>query len=217
MEANWKFLQLKMLEYTMFKTGRLRWRTPSGSLPRGLSPEDLVVGAIQKTFEGARAGASGPGIRRWNPATCPDLLDFLKSVIDSDVGHLVTSEEHRMTQYSETGEQAELPDHGRNPEEHLIHREDEREAARLEGYLDSLQEEFKDDREVCLVLQSYLEQARRGASVKPATVVKETGLPIEVVRNAIKRMKRRVLSSGTPPERAAPPARTPARERNLTQ
>jgi hypothetical protein len=214
-QADWKYLQLKMLEYTMFKIGRLHWRTPRGALPKGMTAEDVVIGAIQKTFEGARPStsnaASAPGIRKWNPETCPELLDFLKSVIDSDVSHLVASEEHRLTRYSETGEPEDWTDHRMSPEEALLSREAEKESERAEGFIESLFDEFKDDPEVCLVLTSYRQQALRDVTIKPANVAAETGLEIETVRNAIKRLRRKILQSRI--DRSASPQRPEAPRR----
>jgi hypothetical protein len=202
-KADWKRLQLKLLEYACFKTGRLKWRTGRDTLPKGLSPEDLVIGAIQKTYEGAMGRESGPGIRRWNPETAPDLLDFLKSVVDSDVNHLVSSEEHRLTNYHAQATAEEASDaidrlvarNSADPEQALLERERAGTGAD-DGYADffnELQAAFAGDPPVQLVLSSYREQSLKSDTIKPAAVARDTGMHIEEVRNAIKRLRRRVL------------------------
>ena len=42
-QADWRVLQLKLLEYALFKIRRLNWRTGGEVLPKGLSAEDLVI------------------------------------------------------------------------------------------------------------------------------------------------------------------------------
>jgi hypothetical protein len=200
--ADWRRLQLKLLEYALFKVRRLSWRTGREVLPKGHSAEDLVIIAIQKTFEGAHRepGPGETGIRRWNPESCPDLLTFLKSVVDSDVYHLVTSDEHRMTDYGsevqDWGAPRELEsEHARTPEELFLKKSEDgaRAADDFDGFFQELLDEFREDREVTLVLLSYREQSMRERGIKPAQVAREMGLPIEDVRNAIKRMRRKIL------------------------
>jgi hypothetical protein len=201
-QADWKNIQLKLLEYACFKAGRLKWRTGKDTLPKGLSPEDLVVGAIQKTYEGAISHETGPGIRRWNPETSPDLLDFLKSVVDSDVNHLVSSEEHRLTNYhaQSTPEEAAdaidrlVSDNQADPEQYLLRSEHERNEDGFVDYFNDLHESFAHDPQVQKVLVSYREQSMKSETIKPAAVARETGMQIEEVRNAIKRLRRRVMT-----------------------
>lgn len=96
--ADWKRIQLELTLYAVYKVQRLNWKTSEG-LPRGLLPQDLALGAIQKTLEGLMTDETGKGIRRWNPEKEPELLEFLKSVVDSDVSSLVNLEEHALTNY----------------------------------------------------------------------------------------------------------------------
>jgi hypothetical protein len=209
-QADWKRIQLKLLEYAGFKIGRLKWRTGQGVLPKGLSMEDIVIGAVQKTFEGAQAamndGAareSAPGVRRWNPESAPDLLEFLKAVVDSDVSHLVSSEEHRLTNYhaQATAEEARdaierLPSQASdNPEQSLLRREREAQEEGFGEYFVELTSAFAHDPPVQKVLASYREQSLKSETIKPAAVARDTGMPIEEVRNAIKRLRRRVLTT----------------------
>lgn len=212
--ANWKFIQLKLMEYALFKIARLSWRTPDGSLPRGLTAEDIVVQAIQKTFEGATPEAdASTGARRWNPQKQPNLLDFLKAVVDSDVSHLVNSEEHRVVKHYEPQDferhagAARLPgsDSAAHAERQMIQNEEERARTEELDWVSSIESAFEDDPEVLLILSSYRRQAEEEDQVKPQQVAEDTGLPIETVRNGIKRMRRKLFAL----------RKTPSQERSV--
>jgi hypothetical protein len=200
--ANWKHIQLKLMEYALFKVARLSWRTPDGSLPRGLTAEDLVVQAIQKTFEGATAsdsekGPTAPGARHWNPQRQPNLLEFLKAVVDSDVSHLVNSEDHRVLKHFEPGDferHAGAVSATSSAERQLIRGEEDRAHAAELDWIASIECEFDDDPEVLLILSSYRRQSEEEDQVKPQQVAEDTGLPIETVRNGIKRMRRKLFA-----------------------
>ncbi len=192
------------MEYTLFKIARLSWRTPDGSLPKGLTADDLVVQAIQKTFEGAVAGSEGaPGARNWNPQRQPNLLEFLKAVVDSDVNHLVHSEEHRVVKHYEPQDferhaGAVRPPGTMNAEKQLIQDEEERARSEELDWIESIEGEFRDDSEVLQILASYRRQAEESDQVKPQQVAEDTGLPIEAVRNGIKRMRRKLFALRKP-------------------
>ena len=57
----------------------------SRGLAGGVSAGDLAQDAIRKFLDGER---------RWNPAAYPTLLDFLRSVVDSMIWNLTSSDEH---------------------------------------------------------------------------------------------------------------------------
>lgn len=195
--ANWKFIQLKLMEYALFKIARLSWRTPDGSLPRGLTADDLVVQAIQKTFEGATINdPATAGARRWNPQKQPNLLEFLKAVIDSDVNHLVHSEEHRIVKHYEPQDFERHAGAAATPhaERQLIQGEEDRTRQEELDWIASIEGEFQDDPEVLLILSSYRRQAEEEDQVKPQQVAEDTDLPIETVRNGIKRMRRKLFA-----------------------
>jgi hypothetical protein len=63
-----------------------------GEPPGGLKPMDFVQRAVEKTVQAAEGDKSG---RHWNFETQPDLSRHLRSVIDSDISHLVEGWENR--------------------------------------------------------------------------------------------------------------------------
>lgn len=90
----------RLLYYALNKAKKKRWRTVfDGQLPEGKEIEDVLFTAIEKVFSGER---------KWDPQKHPDLSDYLKGVIDSDLYHLAKCEDNT-TLISEA-------DVGRNPE-----------------------------------------------------------------------------------------------------
>lgn len=90
-QANWIKIGLRLTKYATSKTKHLGWRTKNyDSLAQGKTPEDLAYKAIEKVFSGDR---------QWNPDKNPDLLDYLESVVDSLVSHLVESQNNKRLQY----------------------------------------------------------------------------------------------------------------------
>ena len=186
--------------YSVWKAERLRWKTAQG-LPKGLLPEDLALGAIQKTLEGilvADDGVTGPqkGIRRWNPIQDPSLLHFLKSVVDSDINNLVQSEEHRSVDY---GTQPVFPadpillaTDSSNPEDLLSGRQSQvLENRAMSRLFLTLETEFESDPAVMRILISYREMTEQGLDLKPADVALYSGLDAQTFRSARRRIERK--------------------------
>lgn len=89
-KLDWEEITLELIDYANIRTRRLKWRTESNSdLPQGKRAEDIVQEAILQTFKGKR---------KWNPEKYPDILIFLKLVINSIVSHLVNSQNHKRLQ-----------------------------------------------------------------------------------------------------------------------
>jgi hypothetical protein len=82
----------RLLYYALNKAKKKRWRTVfDGRMPEGKQIEDVVFTAIEKVFSWER---------KWDPQKQPDLFDYLKGVIDSDLNHLAECHEN-MTFVSE--------------------------------------------------------------------------------------------------------------------
>lgn len=88
-EQPWEKIILKLDAYALHKARRKYW--PSGSsdghtLIGGCSPQDVAREAIRRVFEGGR---------KWDPEKDPDLLKYLKGVVDSILSAMVDSVENR--------------------------------------------------------------------------------------------------------------------------
>lgn len=89
-EQNWEEIILRLTRHALVRARRKFW--PSGSkdlqtLLSGMSLQDVVSEAITRVFEGKR---------KWNPIKYPDLLEYLKGVVDSILSDMVRSEENRL-------------------------------------------------------------------------------------------------------------------------
>ncbi|GMV90908.1 MAG: hypothetical protein AMXMBFR82_06860 [Candidatus Hydrogenedentota bacterium] len=83
----WEEIILGLDKYALQKARRLYWPTASGRLDilaKGASPTDIAREAIARLFEGTRD---------WDPDKEPDVLRYLKSVVDSLMSALVESAE----------------------------------------------------------------------------------------------------------------------------
>lgn len=83
--ADWDDIILRLTYYAAFRFERYSWQS---NLPKGNSPVDVAINAIEKVWDGTRD---------WNPDKYPDLLIHLKWIVKSDIDHLFYSLEHKTT------------------------------------------------------------------------------------------------------------------------
>ncbi len=82
---------LKLTDYADIKARTRRWKTGNHeNLPQGNAPEDIAFEAITRFLSGDR---------KWNQDRYPCILDFLKSVVDSLISHLINSQDHKSMEY----------------------------------------------------------------------------------------------------------------------
>jgi hypothetical protein len=189
--ADWDRITLLLVDYATSKVRRLKWRTGDReSLPEGKTPEDLAYEAIEKVLSGDR---------KWDPAGCPDFVEYLKGVVDSLVSHLVISEEHlrvrRMPQ-TEEGQEVEelltLAKPGAETAEHLVTIQIDPEAQTVgkmeaERFVGEIFEEIAGDKELDVVMDALL----RG-NVKPREIAADTGIDIERIYKLREKLDRAV-------------------------
>lgn len=200
-QADWPRIALELTDYASTKVQRLQWRTGSGGgLPQGKTPEDLAYDAIGKVLSGDR---------RWDPDQNPDLLGYLKAVVDSLVSHLVESEEHmRVRRLPQTEEGAELegvlqvadpespaarylPRRPATPEEDLLAKESE------EAVVGEIFKAVQGDPELEGLVAAMME-----GYTKPAEIAQAKGMKTERVYQLIRKLKRRLLRLGEGSEAA---------------
>jgi len=80
----------RLTHHALCKMRLLTWRgayvARGGSVPAGYEPYDFALDAIQKVLDGTRP---------WNREAYKTLESFLRSIIDSDINHLVESLDNR--------------------------------------------------------------------------------------------------------------------------
>jgi hypothetical protein len=178
----------ELIAFSIKRSRELRWRTGNAmELPGGETPQSIVSLAVVRAVEGTR---------RWDPETHPDLGLYLKGVIRSLLNHLATSRENTMFEAASDSHDVDTPEvtdlNGAEwltsspftPEEHLLARE------RLEAETwaaSILDQASSGDADVSAIVK-----AMRGGCDPRSDVElsKESGLPVEDVRKAKKRLNR---------------------------
>lgn len=85
-----EFLE-RLTHYALAKLGQKWWRGVwNGKIPGGIQAGDLAVSAI----EAALIGDPDQGGRHWDIEKNPDLMTFLRDIIDSKASHLVERAEN---------------------------------------------------------------------------------------------------------------------------
>jgi len=190
-EADWKTIGIQLAGYARWKARRLHWRTGRAEdLAKGKTPEDVAAEAIEKALDGTRA---------LNLETNEDLLDCLKSIVDSDINHLVHSADNiRQRPVSENQDGEELRDkmefeaahenynelisqQPHNPEDHLINL-DEQEAERR---IDNLFKSLAGEKDLMEVLDAILE-----GETKPKDIADRLKTAVSDINNRLKRIRR---------------------------
>jgi DNA-directed RNA polymerase specialized sigma24 family protein len=89
-DDQWTELVERLAHHASCKLLRLYWRgilgSRGGRVPGGVESADLASAAIVDVLDGTRV---------WDPEAHPDLLKFLRSIVDSKVSHLVSEVENR--------------------------------------------------------------------------------------------------------------------------
>ena len=183
-QADWNRIYRELPKYTYLKVKRLSWRNQSyENLPQGKTPLDIVQEAIAKVFNGTR---------QWNPDEI-DLLNYLKTVVDSLVNHLVESKNHKILQRlpeTENGVSLEevlpldassLSSRPKTPEEILL--EQEREEQVWSEIIDAAD----GDVELEILVDSIME-----GNSKPAEMAEEKGIDVQRIYQLRRKLRRRM-------------------------
>ncbi|OFV79813.1 MAG: hypothetical protein A2W26_11575 [Acidobacteria bacterium RBG_16_64_8] len=182
-DDGWRSIILGLTNYAVIRARRLRWRTPAGTLAEGKEAADLAMEAISQVWRGERV---------WSPDARPDLLQFLKGVVDSRLSHLVESADHvkrRVAAVAGAEEEDALTgvaDPAPTPEEALV----EAEASRTQQELAArIRDAVRGEEDLELVLLG-IEQGK-----KPMEIAADLGLSNDEVYQLIRKIKRRVHSA----------------------
>ena len=187
--ANWDDIILRLTYYAVSRFRRYGWQS---GLPKGNSPDDTALNAIEKVWDGTRD---------WDPDKYPDLLKHLKWIVKSDIGHLFSSLEHKTTGrmpvlIKDNGTEVELggtacehphsiSDKVLTPEEELIVKQKKESEKAL---IAELNDAVKGDDDLELLLLCFEESID-----KPETIAIETNWDINKVYN----LKRKLLRKAT--------------------
>ncbi len=190
-QVDWKTIGIQLAGYARWKARRLHWRTGgSEDLAKGKTPEDIAAEAIEKALDGTRA---------LNFETNNELLDCLKSIVDSDINHLAHSADNirqRSGLQNQNGEELRdkiefeavrqnyndlISQQPSDPGEQIV-KSDEQEAERR---IDSLFKSLSDDKCLTEVLEAILE-----GETKPKDIADRLKTSVSDINNRLKRIRR---------------------------
>ena len=190
--ADWRNIILRLTRHAIWRFRRYSWKS---GMPKGNSPEDVAISAIEKVFDGTR---------NWDPDKYSDLLKHLIWIVNSDIEHLFSSLEHQKTgrmpvlknnKDTEVDSSEMVHEHPHSmsekvltPEEELIAEQDRKSE---NGLIDDLRAAVKGDDDLELLLLCFEEGID-----KPQTIAAEFDWEVEKVYNLKKRLLRRALKIG---------------------
>ncbi len=187
-------------ELTLFAVGRLRLKFFENNSPlKGASlkdiAQDVTMESIRKVLDETRV---------WNPDEKDDLVIHLKTIIKSEISHLVDDKEHQTTErfpiraYSEDGRPVEellkkahpLEEHTEgvviapplNPEECLEEKEQFKRHKIMEENILGKVKHAPELEEVVLCIMMGI--------TKPREIAAELGVAVEEINNRQKRLRR---------------------------
>jgi DNA-directed RNA polymerase specialized sigma24 family protein len=174
-EHPWEETTARLLRHADNKIRRLLWRgSRDGHPPGGIQPGDIVQTVYEKVLSGTR---------NWNPDKHPDLFEYLRDQVDSEISNLVCSAENRRFR-----PEAALPvgklERGDVPEVPVLADENERQSEEfLLGFLDVLKHEPD--------LQKVVEAIVDGVG-KPGDIAQHLGVRVEEIYSRRKKLIRRL-------------------------
>lgn len=184
-KADWKCISSELAEYALYKARRIYWRSDRyRNLSRGKTSEDIAYEAIQRTLSGDRS---------WDPEKDPDIIIFLKSVVDSLMYHLIHSQNHKRLQPLPENGNGNIrediihkwsPDSSPTPEEQILLKEEEEQADRI---VSIMFEAVAEDAELETILEARME-----GCVRPEEIAEVKNMDIKHVYNLIRKLKRRL-------------------------
>ena len=190
--VDWNDIILKLTYYASMRFKRYAWRS---NLPKGNSPADIALQAIEKVWNGTRD---------WDPEKYPALLVHLKWIVKSDINHLFSSLELKTTGRKpvitkEDGTEVELEEpaceephsisaKALTPEDELIAKQQRKYE---EALLNLLQDAVRGDEDLELLMLCFDE-----GFDKPEAIAAETGWDIDKVYKIKKKLLRKAAKIG---------------------
>ncbi len=176
--TDWKRISIELEEYAIYKAKRLYWKSGYRDLPQGKTPEDVAYEAIEKTLSGER---------NWNPDKNPDILSFLKSVVDSLIYHLVQSTNHKVVDplpINPDGgiREDKIPNVPPDQEKYLLAEERERKLAK------TILELTTGDSGLEAIMEAIME-----GCIKAKNIAEASNMDVKHVYGLIRKLKLRVL------------------------
>lgn len=200
-ESEWDKLILNLTRYAFYEMERKYWKYER--VPKGLTAEDIALESISDLLE---------GIRKWDYTNQPNLLNFLRSAVDSKISHLFEMKDYNLIERfpvtEDDQEREELmkkadpvsehacfsPADPQNPEETLIQKQvSERDKAAVSALFEAVKGDDQLENLFMLIMDGYM---------KPSEIAEEMKIDVKEVNNLQKRLRRKFkkLRSNTKPK-----------------
>ncbi len=164
-EQDWRSLIKKLYAHSLY---RLNWfGLNSESRMQGKQFKDFTHEAITLLYEGKRV---------WDYKKEPDLLNFLKNVINSLIWNLIKSNERKKLSNADLLKLNDSLFYDEMLEEVIINND----------LIDKIEDTLINDEPMWLVFKSLIE------GMKPSDIEDKYGLDIKDIRNAQKRLRRQI-------------------------
>lgn len=166
-------LATEALAYALGRGKQLAWGSGNARIGSRVVAEDVAAEAVASLFGAAR------GARKWNPETAPDVMQYLRSTINSLLSNQLKSSEERARPLGHSAARVADTD---DPERIAIARAEEQWQQQFE---DRFLEHVLEDREL-LDLWTAMEKVE---SDKPAQLAEVLGVAVRKVDNLKKRLR----------------------------
>jgi hypothetical protein len=176
-EHPWEETTPRLLRHVQNKIERLKWRGfRRGEPPGGAEAADIVQNVYKKVLAGTR---------KWDPVKQPDLFEYLRDQVDSEISNLVTSSENKCVRREGLPSSAVLERIDElSPEQILLVKEREKESDEFVlGFMEFLEGQPE--------LQQIVDAIVDGIE-KRAEIARHLHTSVEEIDLCRKRLKRRL-------------------------
>jgi hypothetical protein len=187
-DDEWVVVVKRLTHHAAWQINRHAWRglrlDQGGSVPGGVDPADLASEAITDVINGTR---------NWNQESDPDFLDYLRSVVDSKVSHLVRRRENRVSRRMAPPDDTDEPGFdapGPDLDPLILYIEQESIEER-QKFLDRRRDEIRQQIAGDKLAEGILNCLAEGYT-KPADMAVLLGVEVKEINNAQKRLRRAV-------------------------
>lgn len=173
----------RLISFALRRKRAHYWRGVwDGHLPDGNEARDIACEAIDDVLLGRRA---------WDQEKNPDLLDFMRSVVNSKISHLVEGAENKKVELALVASDEDGVDHfdtlpSKNATTGAIQLQEKEDEARNDRLILSFYDFLTDDKLLQGIVGCMIEGMTKRSEIAAALKVKE-----QEITNANKRLERR--------------------------
>ncbi len=164
-DSQWSLIIASLIIHASYKFRLNSWKC---QLPKGNEAKDIAFEAINDLLTGER---------NWNTEKYPEIIDFLKGVVDSKIYNLARSGDHKSRTMADNDE--------------IVSKAKSKPDSEYEIEVEK-EEEFRDRLFECVSGDDVLEETLLYLveDYKPRDIAQELDIPVDEVYNRIRRLRR---------------------------